>query len=54
MKYGGGRLPQKRKRCGAHLHTDQELLRAALRFAPVPQEKRWAPPPSAVSPYALF
>ncbi len=29
-------VPQKRKGCGAHHKTGQELLRAALRFARVP------------------
>ena len=36
-----------RKGCGAHLQTDQELLRAALRFARVPQKPaqgRFGPP----------
>jgi ABC-type sugar transport system substrate-binding protein len=33
-----GRVPQKRKGCGAHRQGDQELFRAALRFARVPQK----------------
>jgi hypothetical protein len=30
----------KRKGCGTHLRTIEELLRAALRFARVPQKRR--------------
>jgi len=33
-------VPQKRKGCGAHHQTGQELFRAALRFARVPQKQR--------------
>jgi hypothetical protein len=53
MKNGGGRLPRKRKGCSAHLHMDQELLRAALCFVRVPRKKMGAAAFYA-TPYALF
>ena len=43
-----GPVPGKRKGCGAHHQTDQELFRAALRLARVPQKlaQGWLGPPN--------